>query len=1005
MKNLFLLLSLCFLKHTLSAQDPNPRPFMRDFIGINARSSDDFRFIRKFGFVREYHEWSDDTGFDLDNVPNCPQNLLSFKPSNSMAAIIDQDAFYGQLSGRVSPCMKGLAPEMRGLQWYNSTIQEQKPICFDHMPVDQNSPEAYWDYAKWVSIVSARYGANSVCSNPFDPLCGLLRTSVIDGDVVGAGVSGLGFLKYMELGNEPDKWWYDDVNRNTPNALYQMMPQQYAALLDAAYDGAGRSPSFLLTGDPGAYLGIKNIDPKIKVAMAGLSEFRGRYMIEMLESAYALRASNPAITKKIPFDILNIHHYCSSNPNIGAAYINQPALWNNYDYFGFNDKGVSPEQCQLRKRYERYLERLITEIPTNAIRKELMNMQYWLSEFGYDTNKGSWVKAVLEQNNQSYFTTQAQWLVRSYLELAAVEYEYEGQKMVLDKVAAFDLRDVGPHGEAADASPDGGLFTHSGLLTSDFKPKRSWYHIQTMMNVLGDTKFTKDLNPAGAIQFSNGGTAPRIFYFKNPDGKRVLAIWSPTATKTTDRHLTISLSSLAQTASDLGISAVDRYTIIQPADNSERGSRLGFDANGGNLKLDASTVSVSETPIFVILGQKISDQVVQYPAVAPRVAPYCNEALLEWNSSVVSGGTWNIYYARKSQLPPYTNCMDYKSVDLLGNGVVQTYRTGVPLETGRLLMNGLTPSTPYVVFWVYVNAAGIPASEPIVSCFSTTEMRPCVFNPCFTITAPEGCAGSYATDYCKLAIENAGATYNSDCPPTAQGPCSGGDPKNVINCAAYSTGTGCGNPFLFPDTQLWSVCNKPEVVVAFKTPVLLNAIKFYHHTGSDLVEIYYSSCEKPDERVYLTTFRPNSCNTWVSLTENMPVVPVYKLYFKKKTMRGRGVNPDVKIGKLHFCGSFSADCASIDDRQNLVPDLDETQDAFRLFPNPAASEVKLRWNRPDYSMIRLFDLAGATVMSIPLSDDQKQARLDIHALPQGVYIVELGGEGMAPLRARLLCAH
>ncbi|MEI6410680.1 MAG: T9SS type A sorting domain-containing protein, partial [Bacteroidota bacterium] len=884
-------------------------------------------------------------------------------------------------------------------------IQEQKPICFDQGPVNQYAPEAYWDYAKWVSVVSARYGARNVCNNPFDPTCGLLRSAVMDGDVVGAGVSGLGFLKYMELGNEPDKWWYDDVNRNTPNALYQMMPQQYAALLDAAYDGAGKSPSFLIPGDPGSYLGIKNIDPQIKVAMAGLSEFRGRYMIEMLESAYSLRASNPAIAKKIPFDILNIHHYCSSNPFIGADYINQPALWNNYDYFGFNDKGVSPEQCQLRKRYERYLERLITEIPTDAIRKELLKMQYWLSEFGYDTNKGSWVKAVLEQNNQSYFTTQAQWLVRSYLELAAVEYEYEGQKMVLDKVAAFDLRDVGPHGEDVDASPNGGLFTHSGLLTNDFKPKRSWYHIQTMIHVLGDTKFTKDLNPTGAIQFDNGGAAPRIFYFKNPDGKRVLAIWSPTATKVTDRHLTIPLSVLAQNASDYGISATDRYTIIQPTDNNEAGARLGFDVSGGNLKLDASTVSISETPIYVVLGQKISDPAVRYPAATPRLSPYCNEALLEWNPASSNGCTWNIYYARKNLLPVYTNCMDYKSVDLLGNGVVQTYRTGVPLETGRLLLNGLAASTPYVLFLVYVNAAGIPANEPLVFCFSTTDIRPCVFNPCFTITAPEGCLGAYATDYNKLAIENEGTTYNFDCPPTQQGPYTGGDPKNIINCAAYSTGTGCGNPFLFPDSQLWSVCNKPEVVVEFKTPVLLNAIKFYHHSGSDLVEIYYGSCKKPNERIYVTTFRPNSCNTWVSLNENMPLAPVSKLYFRKITARGRNINPNVKIGKLHFCGSFSTDCGSIENRQNMIPDLNETQDAFCLSPNPATGEVKARWGRPNYSTIRLFNLAGSLVLSMPLSDDQKQARLDVHGLPQGVYVVELEGEGMAPLRTRLMCAH
>ncbi|HHM21647.1 MAG TPA: hypothetical protein ENJ20_06445, partial [Bacteroidetes bacterium] len=575
------------------------RPLMKDFIGVNTRSTDNITYIDKFQSIREYHEWSLDAGFDEDGIANCPQNWLSFNPSYNAAAVVNFDNFYQQLAGRISPSMKWLAPEMRGLTVYNQLVQEQKPLCVDNLPgvgaqgylpneeaaaffnvntvsrdvaredlntssvfyknyvhfnaastfeleakvdftsnswaqainvwidqngngdftdpgealppvtgipgtantvtanftlpsftpvndyfrlriavvsngsagpcaggsevftydvafiasntgnltlntycspspetnfeksaisemtikkdgatvyhkklkpgpsynfyndgsinrlvrgitywfglddvlqvatqaeisvdadingsfagaetisypsayelaipatgptgisvmrithrnssgqdvgvweypvaiadvngnvgtnqsglfassvfsqtitpnasqavhqvslpVDQESAVAYWDYAKWVSIVTARYGYNDVCSDPNNPYCQLLFNSVVDGDVLGAGISGLGNLKYIEFGNEPDKWWYDSEFRNTPNAAWQMMPEQYAALLHAAYDGGGGDPAFALPPTNTSYLGAKNVDGGIKVALAGISDFRGKY--------------------------------------------------------------------------------------------------------------------------------------------------------------------------------------------------------------------------------------------------------------------------------------------------------------------------------------------------------------------------------------------------------------------------------------------------------------------------------------------------------------------------------------------------------------------------------------------------------------------------------------------------------------------------------------------------------------------------------------------------------
>ncbi len=970
---------------------------MKNFIGINTRSSDDLAYIRKFDFVREYHEWSDDTGFDQDGIPNCPQNLLSFSPSNSEAAVIDLDDFYRQLSGRVSPVMKWLAPEMRGLKWYDPTLQEQKPLCGNIGSLNQDLPESYIDYTSWVSVFTARYGGNDVCATPGNPYCNLINGRVIDKDILGASRSGLANLQYIELGNEPDKWWYDSEFRNKPNALWQMMPGQYAALLDAAYDGAGKSPAFNISDSDPSFLGIKNIDPDVQVAMGGISDFRGRYLIEMMEKAYDLRASNPNAVKKIPFDILNLHHYVSNNPNIGAAYINNNALWNTYDYYGLNANGISPEQGQLKQRYERFFERLFSGISSSDIKNELAEKDFWLTEFGYDTNNGSAVKAKLAQNNQSYFTTQAQWLVRSYLELSAVEYQYNGTKITLDKVAAFDLRDSGDYGEGDQYSPGGWLYSHCGLLTRDFKPKRSWYYVQTLKNVLGETRFTKDLNPDGLIQFDNGGVPPRIFYYKGDAGQRILTIWSPTSAKVEGRQLTLPVAGMLAAINEPDLTGIDSYTLIRMQDNAETGAKKGYDVTNGKISLDAATSTVSETPVFVLLGEKTDDPNVISPMTGtPQVTAFCNGALLQWDTDADPDGSWKIFYAQKNSLPNYADCGEYKNIDLLGSGFVHTYTCDLRADRKRLLIEGLKANTQYVAFMVFTNAEGISAREPDVVCFSTNTNPPCVINPCLQITSGGDC-GFMTDDICKLVIENAGAAYNGSCQGTAQ-TCVSGNPVTMIGCGTYESG-GCNKATLFPADQLWSLCNKPEAIIEFDNAVRLDAIRFYHHSGIDPIDIYYASCEHPDEEKLLTTFHPTDCNNWVTIFNNLPAKPVKKLYFRKIFAYGKARTPSVKIGKLHFCGEELPDCGQKPDQKVF---LREENDGFQAFPNPTTGRLRIMWDETGYSELSVFDSGGVLLIMQVLPDNGRITEIDLSRLSAGMYFVRLTGEEKKPLQRKVV---
>ncbi len=793
------------------------------------------------------------------------------------------------------------------------------------LPVEQEAPATYLEYAKWVTAVAGRYGSVKVCSNSGSPYCAFMQSMVSTDDVGGPSASGKKLLSYVEMGNEPDKYWYDTEFRNRDEAVWQMAPRQYAAVLDAAYDGDGSSNAFNFN-NTGALLGIKNIDPNMKVVMAGISEFRGGYINEMNTRFLQLRANLP---KKVPFDVINMHHYSGSTVPAGAFVTNAWGSSGHYDFEGLNGgRGYCPEHAQLKERYAAFIDKILVDATNPDIKTELINMEYWLSEFGYSTNNLSPLRARLESDadgatnvSQSYFKTQAQWLVRSLLELSAMEYKPSADKtIVLGKAQMYELRDYLPASASAgnaSFSPGGDLFSHHGLLTKDFKPKKSWYYVQTTKNVLATARFVKDLNPPSSdpnnpqLQFDNGGEAPRIYHYQTSANQHILAIWSPTANKSEQQVLKINIPVwLASRIPGLP-NTTNQYTIIQIKDNSESGVRSGHNAkaiNGVNhLVFDGldAPVYISETPIFVLLGVKQDDAVVDCPlpnASDLQVTPNCNSALLQWPTALA--GSWRIFVAKKSDLPPEAACDNYKNIDLLGNQFVATQTYDLNASRTRFLLDGLTSGTEYVVFMLFVNINRVPALYPCVRCFTTPTSGTCLINPCLKVDKVNGSPSCDATfDGCNLVTPN---TSGSNCFGSGTGACLSGDPGLSINCSSY-TAPNLAAP-MFQSAQLWAGCSPFEVVVTFKDFVRLDAIRFFHLTGNDEVAIYYTTCECPNEKRYLTTFKPyNSAATWVSITNNLPILPVKKLYFKKLASN-HSKTPFVVIGNLHFCGEITTEC-------------------------------------------------------------------------------------------------
>ncbi|MCC6724183.1 MAG: T9SS type A sorting domain-containing protein [Saprospiraceae bacterium] len=841
--------------------------------------------------------------------------------------VVDENAISSTVSGFLTNTAHSLT-----LNTGTTTAVNHKVV----LPIDQENPVSYIDYVKWLTVISARYGNVNICTNQTSPECLFLKGMVDVNDTGGNGSSGLNRLKWVEAGNEPDKFWYDAKYRNTDEAIWQMRAKQYATLLHASYDGANKSSAFEISAGSNKFLGVKNIDPNLKLAMAGISDFRGQYLIDMLNKAESLRGT---AVRKVPFDILNIHHYTSTNTPIGADYINNTNyVWDKEDQYGFesNSVGACPECADLKGRYNAFLSKLFNSTSlSTTVKNELSNptnREFWITELGYDTNNGSKVAAQLASGSQPYYTTQAQWIVRSLLELSPVEFTHNANTIALKKATIFDLRDEGiySNGTNNNYSPDGYLYTHSGLLTRNFKPKRSWYYVQTLKNVLGECRFNKDLNANGAFLYTGAGSndpKPRIYDYKEDgvNGRHILVIWSPTSNNSNNLPLNLSWSAIRSAIGEpsntqLPVNLVN-YTVVKHKDFNEKGSYKQYNTVGGQLQFTPSTIAISETPIYVLLNQTYNyTEYTSCQLPGLTITPTCDGGRVTHSPWSGIGGDWTIMYALQSDInnivPPGTTCSQYpdQPFDFLGDNRFKIYSDAwVPNQP--LIVNGLQSNTSYVLFFFYTDYTGLSAAKPCVLCFSTNSSAPCNINPCLSLTAPNDplSCGTFTDDEKRLLIN----FINNSCLGTVNS----SNPASVATCANYAAADGDFNNPLFGANELWSNCGFHEVTVTFQNFVKLEAIKFYHRFGSDDVDILYTCCNCT-QPTYLTTFRPyGQVDHWVTIFENMPLLPVKSLTFRKTGHRGPNNETSVEIGKLHFCGVETTSCTFLGDNGSDTKNL------------------------------------------------------------------------------------
>ena len=173
---------------------------------------------------------------------------------------------------------------------------------FNNTDFPQDNPSTWRDKARWMTLLAERYGDASLMNSSSNSLIIDDYERLYDGQVIGRSSSKSPVI-FFEAENEPDRGWWEPSAAeataagfvapvlNSPRTLWQTSPQFLAAQTSMLYDGHGRSPASIFppanivpAGENGFFhLGVKNVGPNNKVAIAGLAGLRGQYIEEMLD--------------------------------------------------------------------------------------------------------------------------------------------------------------------------------------------------------------------------------------------------------------------------------------------------------------------------------------------------------------------------------------------------------------------------------------------------------------------------------------------------------------------------------------------------------------------------------------------------------------------------------------------------------------------------------------------------------------------------------------------------
>lgn len=288
-------------------------------IGMNGFVDCKFDNLKAGGILREYHNF----GWTYDaNSGKCYFQSSWF----------DFDDFYKRVSEagiEILPCIQ---------QGNNKENREYKPV---ENGADTTKAASYKVHSNVLFNYAARYGSKEV------------ETSRLNLTTNTEAKSGLGYIKYYENWNEPDKTWIGEKAHFSPS--------EFAAMCSADYDGH--------EGTLGNTYGIKQADPDAKLVYGGLAG--GEAGVQYLEGMKQWAEENRT-DKKLPFDVINFHQYCGTH---------------------------SPENSSFKSSAQALIDWKNENAPY---------LEVWITEFGWDTNPAS-------PRSAPTYDTQRDWIIREYL--------------------------------------------------------------------------------------------------------------------------------------------------------------------------------------------------------------------------------------------------------------------------------------------------------------------------------------------------------------------------------------------------------------------------------------------------------------------------------------------------------------------------------------------------------------------------------------------------------------
>ena len=446
--------------------------------------------------LREYHNF----GWSY-NDQNYPGKTMKF--TNGTMGNFDESykKFY-DAGINVIPCFQWALVDTYSV---SHKVDENKNPIYNNGTIVMTSffekfdPHTYFTYANGMFLFSARYG-----SNKSNALINIMEPHVSEQKQV----VGLGYIKWIELGNEPEGSW------NGVHNYYSAY--QLAALTSAGYDGHC-STMVSPVQNTGYHLGGKNADPNIKLAMAGVSGVSNEYITAL---CYWMKANRP--DGKVALDAFNVHHYMSKQIEIEG---NKMSV------------GMSPEEANIAG----ILSQLV------GIRnKYYTDKEVWITEFGWDTNQS--YATVNSSHAYADFTgreVQAMWLTRTYLLLSAIG---------IDKATMYMCEDGGVEEECV------GKFGTSGVIGFEYDEngkmievkKDSYYYLYTLKNTLGEYTFVESIKT-----YEDG---VYVYKYQNASGKTAYAVWCGTSNGTEYKNYQIKIDGSSATLVEAVYGDIDGAT-------------------------------------------------------------------------------------------------------------------------------------------------------------------------------------------------------------------------------------------------------------------------------------------------------------------------------------------------------------------------------------------------------------------------------------------------------------